>query len=189
MPRIPYPTPADITPENAALLADLPDLNVFKMMARSGSAFAPFMALVNAYLNDGTLNPELRELVILRVGHKLAAQYEVFHHERVSRELEMSEDRIMAAGGPLPSPLLSDVENTALTFTDDVVENTRSSDEIFKAIHAHLGDNQTAELLVVIGVYQMVCSFLETMDIEIESGPVPEGRLEKIRSSANHADQ
>ncbi len=187
MPRIPYPSTADITPENAALLADLPDLNVFKMMARSGAAFAPFMALVNSYLNDGTLDPELRELVILRVGHARSAQYEVWHHERVARELGMSEDRIVAAGASLPSPLLTEVENAALVFADDVVENTRASDATFNAVHAHLGDNQTTELLVVVGVYQMVCSFLETMDIEIESGPVPEGRLEKIKSGVSNA--
>lgn len=185
MPRIPYPEAGDITPANAKLLADLPDLNVFKMMARSGAAFAPFMALVNSYLNDGSLNPQLRELVILRVGHKNAAQYEVWHHERVARELGMSEDRIMAAGAPSPSPLLTDIENAAIAFADDVVENTRAGDASFNAVHRHLGDNQTTELLVVIGVYQMVCAFLETMDVEIEAGPVPEGRLEKIASGVS----
>ncbi len=187
MPRIPYPSSGDISSENAALLADLPDLNVFKMMARSGAAFAPFMALVNAYLNNGTLDPELRELTILRVGHKNAAQYEVWHHERVSRELGMAEERIMAAGGTLPSPLLNDAENTALALADDIIENTRASDKSFTAAHAHLGDNQTTELVVVIGVYQMVCAFLETMDIEIESGPVAAGRLEKIKAGVSRS--
>lgn len=185
MPRIPYPSPEDISAENVALLADLPDFNVFKMMARTGAAFGPFMALVNAYLNDGTLNPELRELAILRVGHNLSAQYEVWHHERVARELGMSEERIMAAGAPSPSPLLSDVENAAVAFADDVVENTLASQKSFDAVHAHLGDNQTTELLMIIGVYQMVCSFLETMDIEIETSSVPEGRLEHIKTGVN----
>ena len=125
--------------------------------------------------------------MILRVGHARSARYEIWHHERVARELGMDEDRIAAAGAPLPSPLLADAENAALAFADDVVENTRASDATFSAVHTHLGDNQTTELLVVIGVYQMVCSFLETMDIEIESGPVPEGRLEKIKSGVSRS--
>lgn len=182
MPRIPYPETTEITPENAALLADLPDLNVFRMMARAGAAFRPFMALVNSYLNNGTLDPQLRELVILRVGHTAGAAYEIWHHERVSCELGMSEERIAAAKGPLPCSLFSDAENAALELTDDIVANTRAGDQTFAAAHTHLGDNQTTELVVIVGVYQMVCTFLETMGIEIEDEPVPEGRLEKIAS-------
>ncbi|WP_425063560.1 carboxymuconolactone decarboxylase family protein [Pyruvatibacter mobilis] len=186
MPRIPYPQTTEITPENAALLADLPDLNVFRMMARAGAAFGPFMALVNSYLNNGTLDPQLRELVILRVGHTAGAAYEIWHHERVSRELGMSDDRIAAAAGTLPSELFTETENAALALTDDILAHTRAGDASFNAAHALLGDNQTTELVVIVGVYQMVCSFLETMDIEIEDGPVPAGRLEKIAAGVTH---
>lgn len=185
MARIPYPGPAEITPENAALLADLPDLNVFRMLARAGAAFGPFMALVNAYLNNGQLDPALRELVILRVGHDAGAAYEIWHHERVARELGMSENAIAAAAGPLPSPYLSDTENAALAFTDDVLANTRAGDDTFAAMRAHLGDNPLTELVVVIGVYRMVCTFLETMGIDIETGEVPAGRLARIAAGVS----
>jgi len=185
MARIPYPEPADITPENARLLADLPHLNVFRMLARSGAAFGPFMALVNAYLNEGRLDPELRELVILRVGHAAQSSYEVWHHERLSRELGVTREKIAAAAGALPSPCLSEAENAALAFTDDVLANTRAGDDTFAANRAHLGDDALTELVVVIGVYRMVCTFLETMGIDIETGEVPAGRLARIAAGVS----
>lgn len=188
MARIPYPEAHEIGPRNAALLADLPDLNVFRMMARAGAAFGPFMNLVNAYLNEGRLDPALRELVILRVGHAMGAAYEVWHHERVARELGMSEERIAAAAAALPAAPLNDAENAALAFTDDILANTRAGDETFAAIRAHLDDNTLTELVVVIGVYRMVCTFLETLDIDIESDPVPEGRLARIASGIARHD-
>ncbi len=182
MARIPYPEPGELRPENAALLEDLPDLNVFRMVARAGSSFGPFMALVSAYLNDGQLDPQLRELVILRVGHFCKSAYEVWHHERVSREVGMDETRIKAAAGPIPSPHFSDAENAALALTDDILVNTRAGDATFSEALSHLGKNPLSELVVIIGVYMMVCRFLETFDIDIETGEVPEGRLEKIRA-------
>ena len=69
MARLPYPDPQDLSPENRELMASLPPLNVFRMMSGAGASFAPFMQFISAYLNDGVLPPDVRELVILRVGH------------------------------------------------------------------------------------------------------------------------
>ena len=48
MPRIPYPETTDITPENAALLADLPDLNVFRALASGWRMCAKLNGALNA---------------------------------------------------------------------------------------------------------------------------------------------
>ena len=77
MARLPYPDPTSLAETDRALLESLPPLNIFRMLAGSGPIFQPFMNLLNAYLNDGLLEPELRELVILRIGHKCGSAYEV----------------------------------------------------------------------------------------------------------------
>lgn len=183
MARIPYPDPASLPPENRALRETLPQLNIFRMLSGAGTSFPAFMTLINAYLNDGVLDPELRELVILRVGHLCGSPYEVHQHRRVSRMLGMSAERIEAAAGALPSPLFSETENAALTFTDNQVVSVKADATLFAAAHRYLGDAGMQELVIVVGIYLLVCRYLETFEIEIEDEDIPTSGLDEIRRS------
>jgi len=82
MARIPYPDPASLPPADRDFLADLPPLNVWRMLAGSPSMFRPMTAFFSAYLNDGLLTEEMREIVILRTGYLRDSEYEVANHLR-----------------------------------------------------------------------------------------------------------
>lgn len=183
MARLSYPDLKDLTPENRDLMSSLPPLNVFRMMSGAGASFAPFMQFISAYLNEGVLDPELRELVILRVGHLCGSAYEVHQHERVSRTLGISEERIKAIKEKLPSDLFSDAENAALLFADEQVAQVKVSDRTFTATHTHLTDPQIVELTIIVGTYLMVCRFLETLEIELEETDIDGSGLEEIEAS------
>lgn len=183
MARIPYPEPASLPEANRRLLETLPGLNIFRMIAGSGASFAPFMALINAYLNEGVLDAELRELVILRVGHLSGSAYEMHQHRRVSRTLGLSEARIAAAAGPLPSAHFSGGENAALALADDLVAHVKGEAVLFEAARAHLGDTGIQELIIVVGIYMLVCRYLETLDIELEQKDIEGSGLDDIRRS------
>jgi alkylhydroperoxidase family enzyme len=186
MARLPYPDPAALSETNRALLKTLPPLNIFAMLAGSGPSFAPFMALINAYLNNGILDAELRELVILRVGHLCNSAYELHQHKRVSRVLGLSEPRIAATKDALPSPHFSDAENAALALADDLTANVKGRADLVETARAHLGDAGTQELIIIIGVYLLVCRFLETLEIEIEDKDIEGSGLEDIKRSLNN---
>lgn len=186
MARLPYPDLKDLSPENRDLMASLPPLNVFRMMSGAGASFAPFMQFISAYLNEGALDPELRELVILRVGHLCGSAYEVHQHERVSRTLGMSVPRIQAVKGNLPSDLFSEAENAALLFSDEQVAQVKVSDTTFAATHTHLTDPQIVELTLIVGTYLMVCRFLETLEIELEETDIDGSGLEEIEASVKN---
>lgn len=183
MARLPYPDLKGLSPENRNLMANLPPLNVFRMMSGAGASFAPFMQFISAYLNEGVLDPELRELVILRVGHLCGSNYEVHQHERVSRTLGMSEERIQAVKGPLPNSLFNESENAALAFADEQVANVKVGDTTFASTKAHLSDSQMVELTIIVGTYLMVCRFLETLEIELEETDIDGSGLEEIEAS------
>jgi alkylhydroperoxidase family enzyme len=185
MARLPYPDLADLSDANRNLLKGLPPLNIFRMLAGSGPSFAPFMALINAYLNDGILDAELRELVILRVGHLCNSAYELHQHMRVSRVLSVSEMRIAATSGSIPSTHFSEAENAALALADDLTTNVKGRPELVDSARAHLGDTGTQELIIIIGVYLLVCRFLETLEIEIEEKDIEGSGLEDIKRSLN----
>lgn len=183
MARLPYPDPATLPAANRDLLSGLPPLNIFRMIAGSGASFVPFMALINAYLNDGILDAELRELVILRVGHLCHSPYELHQHVRVSRVLGLSEARIAATREALPSPHFSDAENAALALADDLTANVKGKAHLVEAVRKHLGDAGTQELIIIIGVYLLVCRYLETLEIEIEDKDIEGSGLEDIKRS------
>lgn len=185
MARLPYPDPASLPEANRNLLKTLPALNIFKMLAGSGPSFVPFMALINAYLNEGILDVELRELVILRIGHLCGSAYELHQHRRVSRTLGLSENRIGATNGKLPSPEFTEAENAALALTDDLVANVKADKTLFENARAHLGDGGVQELVIVVGVYLLVCRYLETLEIELEEKDIEGSGLEEIRKSMN----
>ena len=182
MARLPYPDPASLAEKDRALLASLPPLNIFRMLAGAGPIFAPFMNLLDAYLNEGLLDGELRELVILRAGHKCGSAYELHQHERVSRLMGMSAARIAASSAPLPQKVYSDAENAALALTDELVSNVKASKEALDAARRHLSDAQVQELLIVIGIYLLVCRYLETLEIDLEEEEIAVTGLDEIKA-------
>ncbi len=183
MARIPYPDPRDLPEANRKLLETLPDLNIFRMIAGSGASFVPFMTLINAYLNEGVLDAELRELVILRVGHLCGSAYEQHQHRRVSRTLGLSDARVQAAAGLLPCAQFSAGENAALALADDLVAHVKGDTKLFEAARAHLGDTGIQELVIVVGIYMLVCRYLETLEIELEEKDIEGSGLDDIRRS------
>ena len=74
MARAPYPDIETLPDELRTFVQRFdPLMNVFHMLAHTGPALPHFMRLGNAILFKGRLDPELREIAILRVGHLLGA--------------------------------------------------------------------------------------------------------------------
>lgn len=183
MAALPYPDPETLAEEDRALLDRLPPLNIFRMLAGSGPSFRPLIALFNAYLNDGLLPHEWRELIILRVGHLCGSPYEQHQHRRVSDRLGMSAERIAAPEGALPSDKLSPAENDILAFVDSLVANVKGDKALMLRARQHLDDAALQEVIIVTGIYLLVCRYLETMAIELEDQDIAGSGLEEIAAS------
>lgn len=170
MPRIPFADPAVLTPEFQTLLAAKHPLNLYRMLPRLGpAASSGFVALGGALLRDGRLDPVLREVAILRVGHISKASYEVHQHTRIGRRAGMSDALLAAVKTGADTPGLTPAEALVMRYTDEVVAKVKADDALFGEVVATFGEDQAAELTMVIGFYMMVCRFLENMEIPIET--------------------
>jgi alkylhydroperoxidase family enzyme len=97
MSRIPYYEVDNATGKHAEFLEKLkPHLNIYRMLANSEYGAKGFVRMGNALLHRCELDPGLRELAILRVGRLSRAAYEVFQHERIAREVGVTDDKIAA---------------------------------------------------------------------------------------------
>ncbi|MCR9080227.1 MAG: carboxymuconolactone decarboxylase family protein [Hyphomonadaceae bacterium] len=170
MARIPYADPAAMDETTSRLMERLAPLNIFKMMANAPGLVRPFVDLGGAFLFDGKLAPVTRECAILRVGYLSNAGYETAQHEKIGRDLGMSDALIEAVKVGPADTSLSEEQRLTLAFVDDLVANVRAGDETFQPVLAHFGPEKTQELTLVTGYYMMVCRFLETFDVDIEDG-------------------
>jgi alkylhydroperoxidase family enzyme len=171
MARIPYYDPAKAPPKLAELMGKVkPQLNIFRALANSDPVARSFVQLGNALLFRGKLSPVLREIAILRVGWLSRASYEVFQHERIGRDVGMSEDKIRAVVQGANSAAFNEQEKAVLHYTDDVVHNVRASDVTLNGVKAFLDAEQLVELTITIGYYMMVSRFLESMGVDDEAG-------------------
>ncbi len=168
MARVPYPDPKALLPETQEILSKMPPLNIFRMMAGGEGLLRAFVRMGNYLLMRSKLNPVLREITIIRAGVLSKAKYEVHQHERIGRDLGMSEALIAAIHAGPDAAVFDELQRLVMRYTDDVVKNVRASDATFKPLADRLSLQEMQEVTVTIGYYMMVSRFLETFDVEIE---------------------
>jgi 4-carboxymuconolactone decarboxylase len=118
-------------------------------------------------LQHNSLPPAWRELVILRVGYRCQADYEIHHHLNIGRAVGLSDDAIAAAASG-SSHGVSDQGAAMLRLTDLLPEKHTLSDHRRTEAPTILTVNQLADLVLTVGFYQLVCNFLNTFDVTPE---------------------
>ena len=171
MERMPYP--ASVPAEVQALLDARPPRNVFRMMAHAPALMPGIMELTGAVLYRAKLNPVLRELVILRVGHLCGSSYEVGQHRKIALAVGLPQDKIDGTVRDADPALYAGDELLVLRMTEQVVRKVKADDELFAAALASLGHELTMELLMIIGLYVMLAQVLENTQVQLESGGGP----------------
>lgn len=169
MARVPYPDPAELSPETQTFLAKLPPMNIFRMLAGGEGLLSAFTRFGNHLLYKSSLDPVLREIAIVRVGVLSNAAYEVHQHEAISRQLGMSDELLAAIREGADSPVFDDAQREVMRLTDDIVANVRAGDETFEPLRQRLSVQALQELVITIGFYMAVSRYLETFGVDIES--------------------
>ncbi|MGH2832839.1 MAG: carboxymuconolactone decarboxylase family protein [Solirubrobacteraceae bacterium] len=166
-PKIPLPADEELCSEHLQTLANLPPLNIFRMVAAAPRAFGPFMALGGAVLS-GALDAKRREIVVLRVAHATGADYEWVQHEQLARNVGVSEREIEAIAGEEPVSRLDEEHNLLCLVADEISSQVRLSDEALEQILARYGSREATELILLVSYYNMVSRILESTRTEIE---------------------
>jgi 4-carboxymuconolactone decarboxylase len=138
------------------------------MLPHAGPAGQGFLKLGGALLRECAIDPKLREVAILRVGHLSNANYEVHQHRRIALKLGLTEAKLAALEVDADTSALSPLELKVLRFTDQLVHHVKAPDEMWNDLARHLDHRQMAELVLTVGFYMMVSRFLENFEIDIE---------------------
>jgi 4-carboxymuconolactone decarboxylase len=168
--RIPLPTDDELTPEHREMLAKVPPLNVFRMVAGTRRGLRPFLQLGGAVLSS-CLDARRREIAVLRVAHATDAGYEWAQHERLAREAGVTDPEINAIATEEPVLSLGHEGNLICRVADEVSRTVRLSDDALDQIVERYGPREAAELILLVSYYNMVSRFLESTRVELEAEP------------------
>ena len=79
-PKIPLPTDDQLPTDIRERLANLPPVNIFRMLAHAPASFHGFLQLAFSILLQSEFDSRKREIVILRVAHVTRSSYEWTQH-------------------------------------------------------------------------------------------------------------
>ena len=183
--RLPFIPPVDISAEQRPLYEDMKvgvaaKYSNFTTMREDGAILGPW----SAWLHEPELGaaiwnvtkamtrfkhlPELvRQVVILVVGSRFRAAYEIYAHSTVARTTGITEDQLAAIEAGRKPAGLSDEAETAYDAATALLEGGVLADSIYDKALGSFGQHGVNELIYLVGHYCFVSITLNAFDIPV----------------------
>ncbi|BBZ52906.1 carboxymuconolactone decarboxylase family protein [Mycobacterium heidelbergense] len=180
VPRLPLDE-AKAAADEAAVPDYMAELSIFQVLLNHPALARAVNDLLATMLWHGSLDPRLRELVIMRIGWLTACDYEWTQHWRVASRLGVSAEDLLAVRDWQGYDGFGPTERAVLAATDDVVRDGAVSAASWAACARELQGDTTVliELVTAIGAWRMVASVVRSLDVPLEEGVAgwpPDGR-------------
>jgi alkylhydroperoxidase family enzyme len=154
-------------------------LNIFRAFSHSPEAMKRFMKLGTYILQEGVLDPGLRELAILRAGALCRSPYEFSQHISFARRTGLSDAQIR--GTLQPNTALFDRRQMAvLAYAGELTTESRVSQATYDAVAAFLNAEEIVELTLTTGYYNMVSRMLNALEVDID--PAAQRDLDRLEA-------
>ncbi len=170
--KVPLPSDAELTPEIRDVLATLPPLNIFRMIAQAPANLKPFVDYGTSLLFQTEFDGRKREIAVLRVAHVTRSRYEWHQHVTIARRVGVTDEEIAKIAVDGPARGLDDEGNLLCRVADEISRDVRLSDEALSAILERYGRRQAIELILVCSHFNMVSRILESTRVEVEGEDV-----------------
>lgn len=142
-------------------------LNVFKVFARLGNTFPPYLLFMSNILFKGKIHRQDKELIILRVAWKLKCGYEWKHHISLAQTLGITPQVIESLTFDA-SELWDEKLRTLIESVDYLLNNQTLTDSQFIKLQHFFNQDQIVEFCMLIGHYVMVAMTIKVSGIQIE---------------------
>ena len=175
MTRLPKATRSDFPEElfyvfdRLPTVADSTPMNIFAAMGNNPGLLRSYLRLANPLWAQCGLDPERREIVILRTALLHKSVYEWHQHVRIGRDAGLSDARIIALHNWEASDLFSEFERAILGYVDALVASDHPAQKIHDALAKHLPVAGVVGVNLLIGTYIMTAKFLGAMEVQPET--------------------
>ena len=179
MPRVPYLSREDATPDTEALWRrveaerKMPTANIFRALAHAPALLDAFLSYANALRDESELDPKLRELAILAVGHATGSEYEIAHHQSHAIRAGATQQQIADVADYESSDAFNDAELAVMQLARESTLQVHVSGQRWADARAHLSAKQIVELCMTIAWYNSGVRIMGSLGIELEDGYRP----------------
>ena len=145
-------------------------LNIHGVIARHPELMANYAPLREHVVRSSSLDAGERELIILRVAHRTACDYEWRHHVVRGRKAGLDDDRIARVREGSGAPGWSREESLLLRAVDDMLDASEIGPETLGAMDGVFSDKQILDIVFTVGVYFIMSTLLKTARVPLETG-------------------
>jgi len=170
MERVDCPDQSKFTKEQREQFDRLP-INLTRMLLHCPVAMVKSFLDFGLSFRTGSLEPEIRELVILRMATLRSCSYELMHHLPAAKIAGLSEMEISAITSAQPSGL-DQKHSVMIQLVDDCSQLGKVSDPTFEKAAEFFSVAQIAEATLLVGLYEMLACFLKTMGVGLDQHPL-----------------
>lgn len=149
-------------------LASLPE--IMRTMLRHPDLFARQVDLGIQLLSQGALSARDRELAVLRIGWLCRAPYEWGEHVLVAKKVGITSEEIERITVGSDAPGWDEHEQAILRATEELYEDAMISDATWATLAKRLDERQLIELPIVIGQYQAVAYYQNSLRLRLHDG-------------------
>jgi len=157
MARLPYLNVDEFPEEVRALLAGIPQLNIYRLLAHTPNALQ-VLTLAAANMHQAEIDQRLT-----------GSRYMWVQHVALARSVDVSEAHVEAIPRGADAEVYTNVEKLVLRFTDEMTENIKVSETTYHALAEHLNARCLMELAIAIGMYGMMARIMDTFEVELEA--------------------
>jgi 4-carboxymuconolactone decarboxylase len=168
--RIPPPDPASLPEEIREMLAALPDLSHFTLLAHAPGTFLPRLAYGEALMTTLALPDTVKELAIVRAATLAGCPYVQVQHVAAGRRAGVPDAKLAAASAPEPD--LSGFEHgeaAALRFVDEMLLRCGAGAAAVAEVLTCFDARQLVELALVVDRYYGLALVLNSLGLEAEA--------------------
>ena len=146
-----------------------PVLNLYRELANQPPALAAFLEMSRYVRSGSTLDPGLRELVILATAHELGQDYEVAHHTQAAGVVGVDAAKVAALmpGGSIDG--FTPAERCAIEFARQTAHTRSCDDATFSRMQALFSTQEIVDLVVTTAWYHLCAVILGSLRIELEA--------------------
>jgi AhpD family alkylhydroperoxidase len=120
------------------------------------------------------LSPRAREIATLAVARASQSNFEWHAHSRLGRAAGLTEEEIQAIADDHEAATLDDDERLILRVTRALIEQRDLDDQQFAEGHSRLGDVVLMELVVLVGLYELLARSLRVWRTPLSDDSAPQ---------------
>lgn len=156
--------------EGAASTGSASPANLFGTLAHHPDVARRALRLGRVFLFEGTLDPRVREIAILRTAWRTEAEYEWGQHKLLGRAVGLTDDEITDLMTPALVGGWTDHERAVVDAVDDLCAKDTIRQDTWIALTATYAEPELIELTLLIGYYRMLAGLMNAVEVERDAG-------------------